>query len=68
MHVLDTELAPLRQKLLSLSQTPVTLMFNRTYNFYDVICISQTHRIYSMFVHKSQLSSLTDDQLMECLQ
>jgi cholera toxin transcriptional activator len=68
LPALETEMAPLRQKLLDLSQSPVTLLFNRTYNFYDVICISQTHRIYSIFVHKSQLSRLTDDQFRECLQ
>lgn len=65
---LQTEIAPLRQRLLDLSDEPGTLLFNRMYSFYDVICISKNSHISYIFVHKSQLPSLTDEQLLGCLQ
>lgn len=67
LEALQAELAPLRERLLSLADTPGTLLFNRMHEFYEIMCIDQDSAAEFLIFNKSQLSSVTDKQLLECL-
>lgn len=67
LAALRTELAPLRERLLGLTDAPGTLLFNRMHDFYEVMCIDQNSAAEFLLVHVSQLSSITDKQLLECI-
>lgn len=66
LSALQTEVTFLQEKLLSLPEPPSILLFNRMYSFYDIICISQESKVFSMLLHESQLSNITDQQLLAC--
>lgn len=68
LQTLETELNPLRDRLLALADSPGTLVFNRMYKSYDVACIKQDNTVSFLLIHQSQLASVTDKQLLECLQ
>lgn len=64
---LQADVMHLRDRLVSRSESPSTLLFNRMHNFLDVICINQSGEVFSMLVHQSQLSKITDHHLLACV-
>lgn len=64
---LQADIGPLRERMLKLADTPGMLLFNRMYDFYDVVCIHEHKAVEFMFIHKSQLLSVKDQELLECL-
>lgn len=67
LEALQTELVPLRERLLKFADMPATLLFNRMHGFYELMCINQNSTSKFMVFHTSQLSLVTDKQLLECL-
>ncbi|MCU1750246.1 transcriptional regulator [Pseudomonas sp. 6D_7.1_Bac1] len=66
LETLKSDVSKLRERLVSLSNSPETLIFNRTQDYYDVICINQGIAKF-MTIHHSQLSTINDQQLLSCL-
>jgi cholera toxin transcriptional activator len=55
-----------RERMLTLLEAPGTVIFNTMHSFYEIVCISGS-TVEFVTVHKSKLSTLTDEQLDRCL-
>ncbi|WP_223518959.1 transcriptional regulator [Pseudomonas sp. GL-B-19] len=67
LATLYTEISPLRDRLLAISGAPITLLFNRMYNYFDVICINQYGSVSTILMHHSQITKINDHQLLACV-
>ncbi|MBD8093294.1 winged helix-turn-helix domain-containing protein [Pseudomonas fluorescens] len=64
---LQTDVQPLRDRLLTFVKNPETVIFNKMHGFYEIVCIDQGKSVQFITVHKSRLSQLTDEQLNRCI-
>lgn len=64
---LQTDVQPLRDRLLTFVKNPETIIFNKMHGFYEIVCIDQGRSVQFITVHKSRLSQLTDEQLNRCI-
>ncbi|MEG5122574.1 hypothetical protein QUB74_29310, partial [Microcoleus sp. A2-C2] len=64
---LQSDVQPLRERLLAFVKQPETIMFNKMHGFYEMVCIDQGKTVQFITVHKTRLSQLTDEQLNRCV-
>ena len=67
LATLHTDISALRDRLLAISEAPVTLLFNRMYNYFDVVCIDQAGSVSTILMHQSQITKINDQQLLACV-
>ncbi|WP_223518962.1 transcriptional regulator [Pseudomonas sp. GL-B-19] len=67
LESLQNDLSKIRERLVLFSSRPGTLVFNRTQDYYDITCIHQGVTKF-ITVYRTQLATVNDQQLRECLQ
>lgn len=67
LESLQNDLSKVRERLVHFSSRPGTLVFNRTQDYYDITCINQGVTKF-ITIYRTQLETVNDQQLRECLQ
>lgn len=66
LKTLKSDVAILRERLVSFSSSSETLIFNRAQDYYDIVCINQ-EIVKFISLHHSRLATVDDQQLQDCL-
>ncbi|SDY37715.1 winged helix-turn-helix domain-containing protein [Pseudomonas sp. NFIX28] len=66
LKTLKSDVAILRERLVSFSSSSETLIFNRAQDYYDIVCVNQ-EIVKFISLHHSRLATVDDQQLQDCL-